>query len=196
MAQFGKVIGQFKTRVVDSLDADQNPDLVPLTGFVDFLANVARATDSTDPVNPVTLGTSTITALVDASGVLSTPSLDGGTTAQYVGIFLPATDDPAISPHTNVAYTVTYRLKDPQGRAVAIPSHLLAVPLGTVVDLAYAIPPVGSPVQSLAAAEASAAAAAVSAAQAVANSLTFIVLNAGQSVPPGTPANTVIIRKA
>lgn len=195
MTTYGKVEGLFKTLVVDSQDPDTIPDQVPLQGFIDFVLNVTRVVDSTDNLEPIIFGTSTITAIIDPQGYLCTPD-DTGTAPQYRGLYLPATDDLDWNPHQNVAYNVTYRLKDKLGKPIPLPSHLVSILGGTTLNLANVIPPDGAPAISLAAAEAAAASAAESAALAVSKSLSFVVLEAGESVPPGTPSNTVIIRKA
>jgi len=155
MPEFGKVVGQFKTIVVDSDDPDSIPDIQSLNGTIEFTLNVAKLIDASETPNPVTYGASKFIGVLDSDGYLSTPNA-AGSGILYPGLWMLATDDPDMNPHINVSYTVVYKLKDAKGVLINLPSHTLAVPANSTVDLSLAIPPDGAPVEGVAAAEAAA----------------------------------------
>lgn len=154
MPDFGKVIGTFKTPIVDNSDPDSVPQIVALSGTISFMLNVARATDTNNISDPMVLVSTPITGVLNTSGELCTPLADGSAGAE--GLWLVATDDAELNP-TGLEYTVTYNLQVPGGLLAAVPSHNIAVPQGSTVDLALVIPPVGAPPIGVAAAEAAAA---------------------------------------
>lgn len=158
MPGFGKVTAQLSTFIVDSTDPDSLPDLVPLQGTITFTPNVSRIIDSIIP-QPMILGSSPITGVLDDEGFLSTPGV--GNAIQYQGLWLPATDNAEFNPDT-FQYLVTFNLKTSDGRVVTIPSQYMELPTDATVDLANVVPAENAPAQSIAAAEASAAAAAAS----------------------------------
>ncbi|MEG2887288.1 MAG: hypothetical protein RR853_09205 [Aurantimicrobium sp.] len=126
------------TAIVDSLDADQDPDLVPLAGKVSFTLNAARVVDNSG-ATPVILAPTTIVAVLDAEGYLSTPDASGG--VQYQGVRLPANNDPNQNP-TETQWQVTYDLQVPgTGKVAALPTHQLYLPSNSVVNLGAIIPP-------------------------------------------------------
>jgi hypothetical protein len=154
MTTYGLVMGQFTTQFVDNDDPDQLPQTVPLKGTIPLQLNVKKLIDNTDPANPVVRATSIMEGVLDAEGWLCTPNLDG--TPAYRGIWVQATDDPDVLPSTNLAYQVSYKLKDPNNALIDLDPHLLAVPGGETVNLASFMEPDGAPVESVAAAQASA----------------------------------------
>lgn len=165
MPLFGKVIGQLMLPIVDSVDVDLTPDLVPLSGNISFVMNVAREVEAGASPNPIIYGTAPIVGVLDDEGYLCTPLTDG-VTAGARGLYLIATDDTGLNP-TATQYTVTYNTKAPGGAPIAFPNHLMVLPHGTTVDLALIIPPDSAPAIGTAAAEAAAAIAVAAAAGAV-----------------------------
>lgn len=165
MVAFAKVVGRFMTWVIDSEDPDTDPDTIPLSGKISFALNVAKTGEAGASPDPVTYGTTAITALLDSSGYICTAKADG--TILYRGLWLPATDDPGLNP-TNLQYNVTYSLALGT-QPIVIAPHTMALPMGSVVDLQAVIPPEDAPPLSLAAADAAAANAASSAAAAAAS---------------------------
>lgn len=164
MPTFGKVIGKFVTPVVDSMDPDTYPDLVPLVGTITFLSVADRLIDPSASPDPVVMASTPIVAVLDANGYLSTPGPSN--TIQYKGMWLVASDDPELNP-TNNQYVVTYSLSL-EGKVVQLPSHRLFIAGGSTIDLGAVIPPAAVEPIGIAQAEAAAASAAASAAEAVA----------------------------
>lgn len=162
MPNFGKIIGQLQSAVVDGSDPDETPDLVPLTGTITFTPNTVKIVETDAVPNPYIIGSVPIVAILDAEGYISTPDANGA--AAYRGIWLIATDDPSLNP-TAFQYQVSYSLTL-GNMPIPIASHLIAVPGGDTVELALVIPPDAAPPIGTAAAEAAAASAAVSAASA------------------------------
>lgn len=156
---YGRVEATFLAAVTDGPDAGDEPDLVPLRGTVSFDLNVAKIVDTS---GPTVIAKTVFTGVLDADGVLCTPTSDNQ--AGATGLTVLATDGPT-NP-SGLQYRVTYALKTPTGTAVTLPSHLIAVPTDTTVNLALVIPPDAAPAIGVAAAEAAAAAAAESAADA------------------------------
>lgn len=177
MPQFGEVIGRYVTAQVDGPDGDQLPELVPLQGTITFTLATTRVVETDVP--QIILSTP-ITAVLDSSGYLSTPVPGSLTDAAYPGIKLVATDSTDINP-TGLQYRVEYKLTY-NGVALTLAGHNMALPAGSVIDLALITPVEGAPVQGVPAAEASAAAA-VAAANSAAR--VVIVTTGSEARPAG-----------
>jgi hypothetical protein len=199
MPVYGQVIGRFVTAQADSVDVGTDPDFLPLTGSITFTPNVSHIVDDESFPEPLIIVPVPITAVLDASGYLSTPGADG-ITAAYAGIYLVATNDPDLNP-TDFQYIVTYSLKY-AGIALPLPAHNIVLLAGTTVDLALVVPVADAPAMGVAAAEA-AAAAAIEAANSAAR---VVIVNTGSEArpagalvviwvdlrvsPPGNPTNS------
>lgn len=164
MPEFGKVVAQFTTALVDSSDPDLLPDLVGMRGSITFTLNTAKVIDASATPNPVVITPVPIKGVLNVDGYLCTPLADGSAGAE--GIWLMATDDPDLNP-TDLQYIVSYALTDPAGKKVPVPSHTLALPTDTTIDLALIISPAEAPAIGISAALAAAAAAAASSASSV-----------------------------
>jgi len=131
------VTGQFLVGIVDGVDGDQEPDAVPASGTVTFTASVPYLPDPTGTPDPATILTTSVVAVLDSAGYLCTPQR-GTLTPAYRGVRLIATDDPDLSVE-GWTWNAVYNFAPVNGTAVAIPTHSLAVPAGTSIDLAVAV---------------------------------------------------------
>jgi hypothetical protein len=119
---YGKVIGSFVKTVIDSADADADPDVVPLTGKVVLRPDIAYFIKDDVMVFPQAISCDLVDGqLVDPSG--------------NVGIKLVASDTPDISA-PGFTYTVSYSLSD-GASPLASSFQVLA---GATVDLSVVVP--------------------------------------------------------
>jgi hypothetical protein len=128
--QYCKVFGSFKAFVADSSDADDLPDLIPMTGTGEIYANIDRAKDLTPGQKSIYFNTS-IPVTVDSDGDLS----QGG--RKYVMVLAPSD---TISP-VGFNYTIKLTLSVP-GISGTRTFGPFAIPVvgGTEVDLADFLP--------------------------------------------------------
>lgn len=167
----GRVVGQFGVGVVDGLDLDDEPDVVPLSGTVTFTPSVPYLPNNSALPNPITIMTAPIKGVLDHEGYLCTPSSDG-VTPLYRGVRLFATDDPDMSVE-NWTYSVAYSFGAVNGVTPVMKAHSVSLPEDSVIDLTRvgevpSSPGVGTPqaLALLAAAEDAAANAGLAAAAA------------------------------
>ncbi|PRB78231.1 hypothetical protein CQ012_02250 [Arthrobacter sp. MYb214] len=139
----GMVVGQFGLGVADGLDADKEPEVIPLAGTVAFTPNVPYLPNPTSEPNAITIVTGAIVAVLDSEGYLCTPGPDG-VTPFYRGIRLFATDDPDLSVE-NWTWSVVYTFQPVKGIIPKMPAHSMALLEGETVDLATVVPVPASP---------------------------------------------------
>jgi hypothetical protein len=132
---YGKVTGRFLAVVADTADAGSNPDAVPLQGTVTFRASIPAALVATASPSPATVVPAPVVTTLDVDGDLS---LDG-----VKGVYLVATDDAALNP-SDFTYLVSFNLTL-AGNPVTYPSFSIAVPAGSISDLATLAPVPASP---------------------------------------------------
>ena len=135
---YGTVIGQYIASVADGSDPDKDPDSVPLSGTVSFIASTPYVLDTTASPNPVTIAKTEIKCPLDSEGYLCSPYAST-TSALSRGVMLVATDDPDVNP-VGWNWTVIYNLRTPDGTKVSLPTHSIEVPTGATVDLTSAMP--------------------------------------------------------
>lgn len=186
MPEYGKVVAQYTTAVVDGVDADLLPDIQPLKGVVTFTLNVARVIDATGGSNPSIIASSPIKGVLDSSGYLCTPLSDGFTPGAR-GIYLVATNSAALNP-TGTQYTASYALTTIDGRPISMVSDTFVLPVNSTLDLALSITPVEAPPIGSAAAT---AAAAVATSQALL-SVRSIVAGSNITVDATDPKNPIV----
>lgn len=168
----GMVTGRYIADIVDGIDPDQEPDVVPVQGRIVFTKSVAYLPNPTAEPYPVTIMQVPIVAVLDEDGILCTP-FPGTLEPQYRGVRLIATDDPDLAVQ-NWTWDVTYMFDPIDGYKIAIPPHGFALPSGETVDLTKVAKVPSSPGYSLPQAEAAvlrAEEAALSSAQASADAL-------------------------
>lgn len=139
----GMVVGQFGLGVADGLDADKEPEVIPLAGVVTFTPNVPYLPNPTSEPNAITIVTGAIAAVLDSEGYLCTPGPDG-VSPFYRGIRLFATNDPDLSVE-NWTWSVVYTFQPVKGIIPKIPAHSMALLEGETVDLATVVPVPSSP---------------------------------------------------
>lgn len=137
---YGTVVGQFVSSVVDTnIDPDILPDAIAMGGTITFTPSVPYVKNILDPINPVTIVKTPITAILDAEGYLCTPTIDPATGKYARGVTLVATDDDNLNP-IDWTWGVDYRLTS-NGKSIAGPArHYIEVPTNTTVDLTVASP--------------------------------------------------------
>lgn len=130
---YGTVTGRFLLAYADSNDPGSNPDAVPAKGTLYFTPSPSYIKDVNATPSPVTLLPASVECSLDDNGYII------GYTGDQ-GVRLLATDDPDGNP-VNWTWRVEFRLTDASGTAVrTIPNFSFALPGGTTVDLANAIP--------------------------------------------------------
>lgn len=198
---YGTVVWRAVMDVADGVDPGTDPDFVPPTGTVTFVASVSKVLDPGALPVPITVLRTPIIGVLDEEGYLCTA--DPVTRAPlYRGVQLIATDDPDLNP-LNFVYNVSYQLRDSNNKTMKYPeSHLLAVPTGSTQDLTNFIEPddaqaIGIPQANAlaAAAAADAAAAALSAAAAQAALVDSSEFVGDEIATDGTPAERAVTAK-
>ena len=136
---FGRVTGRLIRAILDdSRDPDTEPDGVPIEGAkITFTASVNRVVNRT-ATPPVSIFIDPVTVVTNGDGILVSP--DG-----TEGVTLVASDDADLDP-TGWTYKVTMTAP-----SISALSWSIAVPEGSVQDLATAIPVPSSPGSQLAA---------------------------------------------
>lgn len=130
------VTGTFIRAVIDSVDADRDPDGVPIEGLtVKFTASVPMVRNAS-AVPPVMVFIDPIICTTDATGTLIGPD-------DQSGILLVASDDPDLDPS---GWTYRAELSAP-----TLPkfSFSFVAPVGGTVDLSTVVPVPPSPGASL-----------------------------------------------
>lgn len=140
----GRVNGQFVLGVVDGADVDQEPDIIPAQGTITFSGAAPYIPLVSAVPNPVTLMTTSIVAVLDSEGYLTTPDPFDPTKPGTRGIRLFANDDPS-SPVQGWTWTVTYRFAVSNGATPTIPAHSIAVLSGAELDLTTVVKVPASP---------------------------------------------------
>ena len=140
----GRVTGQFVLGVVDGADVDQEPDIVPAQGTVTFSGAAPYIPLVSAVPNPVTLMTTSIVAVLDSEGYLTTPNPFNPAEPGTRGVRLFANDDPS-SPVQGWTWTVTYRFAVSNGATPTIPAHSIAVLSGAELDLTTVVKVPASP---------------------------------------------------
>lgn len=163
---YGRVVWQAVSDVVDGPDAATRPDFIAPTGEVTFVASTSVERNVTASPNPVSILRDPIVGVLDSEGYLCTPDATGA--PAYRGLDLIATDDPDLNP-TDWVYNVSYSIRGKSGRTLMLRSHQIYVPTDAVVDLTAVGPvdnatAIGIPQAEALAAQAVAAAADASAA--------------------------------
>ena len=130
---FGRVKGRLIRAILDSpSDADTDPDGVPIEGAkVTFTASVNRVVNRT-ATPPVSIFIDPVTVVTNADGILVSP--DG-----TEGVTLVASDDADLDP-SGWTYKVTMTAP-----SISTLSWSIAVPEGSIQDLATAIPVPANP---------------------------------------------------
>lgn len=129
----GVVTAQYIAGVVDGIDDDHLPDGIPAKGLVTFTASVPYLLDPTATPNAVGILNTSVVAVLDNEGYLSTP-VQGTLEPSYRGVSLIATDDPDLSTE-GWTWNATYTFEPVNGTKLSIPTHSFAVPSGGEVDL-------------------------------------------------------------
>lgn len=133
---YGTINGRFLIAYSDGIDADEFPDGVPAAGSVFFTPLVEKLKDATASPSPVTIIPQQAVCTLDSEGYLVGPSLTPG-------VRLVATDNISDGVE-NWKWRVEYRLTNQAGEPLrAIPSHLIDLPSGTLVNLTDVIPVAG-----------------------------------------------------
>ncbi len=135
---YGRVIGRYGVFTGDSADAGDEPDFVPLTGFIYFTSTARKLLVATALPDPATGFSQKYTAIIDANGYVSYNGAPG--------IKLIATDGPT-NP-TNFQYHVEFDLKF-QGHTVQADPFNITVPTGTTQDLTLVTPVVAAAGQAI-----------------------------------------------
>lgn len=129
----GMVFGRFIISIVDGYDEGQEPDAIPASGSITFVASVPYLPNPSAGPSPVTILKVPIRGILDEEGYLCTPHPETGV-AMYRGVRLVATDDPDLLV-SDWTWTVTYRFDSVNASALQIPAHSFALPGGTEIDL-------------------------------------------------------------
>ena len=131
----GRVVGRFAVGVVDGVDEDDEPDLIPARGTVTFTASVPYLPNvAASP--PITILGSPRVAVLDEEGYVCTPNPANPSVAGKRGMRLEATDDPGAGV-TGWTWNATYRFTDAKGSPlmVSIPTFAFELPAGEERDL-------------------------------------------------------------
>lgn len=156
----GIVHGRFIVAVIDSEDADQDPDVVPAKGKIVFKAAVEYVTVHTVD-GPVTIVLAPVTGILDDEGYLCTPHPVTGL-PMYRGVRLTSTDDPDMSV-TGWTWAADYRFDPVGSTTLKLPAHSFELPSGLSRDLSDLVKVPSSPGYGLPQAEGAALRAAASA---------------------------------
>lgn len=136
----GLVTGRFVIGLVDGPDIDDEPDLIGATGTFEFTPAITYLpVPGADP-GPFTLLKDTFVAVLDDEGYLCTPSPINPTLPGKRGIRLFATDSDASST-VEWTWKVTPKFVGRAGfpSPTYIPPFNMAVPTGSVIDLATVV---------------------------------------------------------
>lgn len=128
----GTITGRFGWMRGDQADADRDPDLGAATGTIVVTPSVPVVTYNGTSGRMV-LAHQAVTGVLDGEGWVCTPGADGKTPGPR-GLILPATDDDNLTP-TGFTYQISVRLE-----GATIPPYSIALPTGSVVDLATVTP--------------------------------------------------------
>jgi len=171
-----KVYGNFKAFVADASDSDDLPDFTPVTGTGLIWANLERA-KNTNVGQKSTYFNSPIPITLDADGDISRNGV------KYVMLLAPS---PGINP-PDFNYTILLTVDIPGGGSRAFGPYPFNVTAGGEVDVTDIVPVAtssGTPIIQGPAGPAGPAGAAG----------TALVLGPQDTVPPNTPAGTIIYR--
>ena len=195
---YGTVTGFFFTGDADSPDAGNQPDSSVLTGKITVKPTLdppfIRTPDGLMIVRTAVL--QVIGGYVYGPKALDVTDL---TPAQQGASLIASTGQPTFNP-SDFQYTATFALDGISPQPLPI---TFTLPPNTTVDLSLSYnTPSSTPAIQVIVDDSSAQAAAQSAQDAAAYATAaqaagrnFVVLNSGDPIPPGTPANTVIFRK-
>lgn len=125
---YGRIVGRFGYMEADDYDEDLKPNLTAATrGTVLITPSIETARYSGED-GPMLLRARPVTGVIDSSGYLCTPNLDG--TPGERGIVLPATDSKLLEPS---GFTYNIRPRLPEG---ALPQSNFRLPSGAEKDVA------------------------------------------------------------
>lgn len=92
-----RIVWQVVAGVIDGPDPDQEPDIIPAKGEVEFEASVTYIPLPGAVPNPVTVLTTKFKGIFDEQGYLCTPNQDAPKTTGYRGVRSFVNDDPSLS---------------------------------------------------------------------------------------------------
>lgn len=125
-----RITWQVVAGVIDGLDSDQEPDIIPAIGEVFFDFSIPYVTVPDASPNPVTMLTMTFRGVFDNEGYLCTPDPVNPGVPGYRGVRIYVNDDPGLA---TTGWTVTVRPKFQvvNGSTPSIPAFAIAVVHGT-----------------------------------------------------------------
>jgi hypothetical protein len=126
---FGTVKARFILAYSDSVDSGSEPDALPAAGSVFFTASPILLKNASASPDPVTILPAPVEVPLDADGYLRSFAGEAG-----LGVRLVATDDPDNNP-VNWTWRADFRLTDPDGTPVSLPSFSFSLPSNATVDL-------------------------------------------------------------
>lgn len=131
----GRVVGRFLVGVVDGSDANDEPDVIPATGKVTFMASIPYT-----PSPEVMTFLAPITAILDDEGYLCTPDPENPDVAGTRGVRLTSTDN-LFASNKDWTWRVTARLFTPNGMPWVgnLPASNFLLPAGGEIDLASVV---------------------------------------------------------
>jgi hypothetical protein len=131
---YGTVKGRFILAYGDTVDSGPEPDAIPAAGSVFFTASPVLLKNATASPDPVTILPATVEVPLDVDGYLRAFAGTDG-----LGVRLVATDDPENNP-VNWTWRVDFRLTDPAGTPLTLPSFSFSLASGATVDLTSVSP--------------------------------------------------------